>query len=182
MSLWFSPNGTIPTLPDFWYFTNARSKDDFALLREDYAVITRREFSTKTGGRFDALDVTDDVRAIVEETGVSAGVALIFSPHTTCCIEVGERDSILAALTELEAKLAPEDGYYAHDDFEVRTENLVENEPANAPAHVLHAFAGSPSVKLPVKNGELDLNGARILFVELDGSRPRRYLVQVQGG
>lgn len=141
------------------------------------------EFETKTGGRLDALDVTDDVARVVGISGIQAGTALVFSPHTTCSVLLAtpSRATVDAIARSMDA-LAPEDGYYAHDDLEIRTENLVEDEPANAPAHIFHAVAGRASECVPISDGQLTLgDGQRILFVELDSSRKRRYLVQVVG-
>jgi thiamine phosphate synthase YjbQ (UPF0047 family) len=86
------------------------------------------------------------------------------------------------ALEETMSRLAPDDGYYAHDDLEIRTENLVDDEPANAPAHIFQVLAGKASECIPVVNGSLLLGGEqRVLFVELDSSRERRYCIQVLG-
>ena len=146
-------------------------------------VVFLEEFETKTGGRLDALDVTDDVARVVGNSGIKAGTALVFSPHTTCSVLLAKpsRETVDAIARSMNA-LAPADGYYAHDDLEIRTENLVEDEPANAPAHIFHAVAGRASECVPISEGQLALgNGQRILFVELDSSRKRRYLVQVVG-
>ncbi|HET7482071.1 MAG TPA: YjbQ family protein [Actinomycetota bacterium] len=146
-------------------------------------MIQTREFEVKTGGRLDALDVTGEVEESLALAGVSHGSVLVFSPHTTCCVLVGgtgaeTAEALEAALSAIEA----EDGYYAHDDLSIRTENLVEDEPANAPAHILHAVAGKASECIPVVAGRLQLGeGQRVLFVELDSSRLRRYLIQVLG-
>ena len=146
-------------------------------------MIVSREFEIKTGGRLDAFDVTAEVEDTVASSGVVHGSVLVFSPHTTCCVVVGpggaETERSLQATLEA---IAAEDGYYAHDDLTIRTENLVEDEPANAPAHILHAVAGKASECIPVVDGKVVLGDAqRILFVELDASRPRRYLIQVLG-
>ena len=88
------------------------------------------------------------------------------------CVVVGPggteiADSLQATLDRIQA----EDGYYAHDDLTIRTENLVEDEPANAPAHILHAVAGKASECIPVVDGKVVLGDAqRVLFVELDAS------------
>lgn len=146
-------------------------------------MIVFEEFETKTGGRFDTLDVTEDVEALIRRAGVTNGSALVFSPHTTCVIMLEEPGpKMRSALERTMESLAPGDGYYAHDDLDVRTENLVEDEPANAPGHIFHVLAGSTSECVPVRDGSLALgNGQRILFVELDGSRKRRYCVQILG-
>ena len=146
-------------------------------------MIYLQEFETKTGGRLDTVDITDEVIQTVEGSGVSEGSVLVFSPHTTCCILIAEPTTEMrSALEDAMALLAPQDAYYAHDDLDIRTENLVEDEPANAPAHVFQVLAGRASECVPVAAGRLGLGARqRILFVELDSSRERRYFVQVLG-
>ena len=141
------------------------------------------EYETKTGGKLDALDVTDDVLGLIERSGVDHGSAIVFSPHTTCCVLVAEPgQAMLDALDRAMTTIAPDDGYYAHDDMMIRTENLTENEPANAPAHIAHVFVGKASECVPISGRTLQLgDGQRILFVELDSSRERRYCIQVVG-
>ncbi|MBA2311531.1 MAG: YjbQ family protein [Actinobacteria bacterium] len=146
-------------------------------------MVVYEEFDAKTGGRLDALDVTAEVLSVVKASGVSNGSVLIFSPHTTCCVVLAERRSDTTSALELAMKtIAPDNGYYAHDDLDIRTENLVDDEPANAPAHIFHVFAGKASECIPIIQGALALGAEqRVLFVELDCSRERRYLVQVVG-
>jgi secondary thiamine-phosphate synthase enzyme len=146
-------------------------------------VIAFEEFETKTGGRLDALDVTDEVAEVVGSSGIVNGTVLIFSPHTTCCVLLATPGKqMLQALERAMHTIAPDDGYYAHDDLDIRTENLMDNEPPNAPAHILHCFLGKASEAIPIESGCLRLGaGQRVLFVELDSSRKRRYCVQVVG-
>jgi secondary thiamine-phosphate synthase enzyme len=141
------------------------------------------EYETKTGGKLDALDVTDDVNALIDRCGINHGSAIVFSPHTTCCVLVAQPGRpMLEALDRAITTIAPDDGYYAHDDMVIRTENLTENEPANAPSHIAHVFVGKASECVPVVKNRLQLgDGQRILFVELDSSRERRYCIQVVG-
>ena|SRR5438093_4327358 len=146
-------------------------------------MILLNEFETKTGGHLDILDVTGDVAATVVESGIQSGTALVFSPHTTCCVLIAASPSKLAIfLEETLHLLAPENGYYAHDDLQIRTENLVEDEPANGHAHIAHVVLGKASECVPIQHGRLVLGASqRIVLVELDSSRPRRYCVQVVG-
>jgi secondary thiamine-phosphate synthase enzyme len=152
-------------------------------VRHNWTVILLEEFETKTGGKLDALDVTDEVEEVVHESGVKHGNVLVFSPHTTCCVLVATPGKGMAeAMARAMETIAPDDGYYAHDDLNIRTENLVEDEPANAPAHIAHVFLGKASECVPVADGHLQLGPQqRVLFVELDCSRTRRYCVQVVG-
>ena len=146
-------------------------------------MITHREFETKTGGRFDAVDITVEVHRLVASSGVQTGTALVFSPHTTCCVLIAsEAEKTAEALAATMEVVAPENGYYAHDDLDVRTENLVADEPANAPSHILHVVLGKASEAIPIVDGRAALaDDQRVFFVELDSSRPRRYLIQVVG-
>jgi len=152
-------------------------------LRDNSGVIVFQEFETKTGGRLDTLDITDEVVQTLAGSGVEEGSVLVFSPHTTCCVLLATpgpetRDALQSTLD----RLAPEDAYYAHDDLTVRTQNLVDDEPANAPAHIFQVLAGKASECIPVAAGELVLGPTqRVLFVELDSSRERRYCIQVLG-
>lgn len=152
-------------------------------MNDNDGVITHDSFETNTGGRFDALDVTADVKEVVGRSGITTGTALVFSPHTTCCVLISsDANDAVGALARAMEALAPEDGYYAHDDLAIRTENLVQDEPANAPAHILHVVLGKASEAIPVAGGDLCLaDDQRVFFVELDSPRPRRYLVQVVG-
>jgi secondary thiamine-phosphate synthase enzyme len=146
-------------------------------------VIVLREYETKTDGRFDLIDVTEDVAELVHSSGINQGTVLVFSPHTTCSVLIGSPGpALVGSLEKAMEEIAPASEYYAHDDLDIRTQNLQENEPANAPSHIFHIVAGRASESIPVEGGKLLLgNGQRVLFVELDCSRLRRYCVQVLG-
>ena len=96
------------------------------------------------------IDVTDDVHAAVERAEVENGMALVYSPHTTCAIVINELESgFIDDFAELLAELAPAEGrYYRHDDLDIRTRGdrgghwrLPERAlaPAGGPALVLVA-------------------------------------------
>lgn len=146
-------------------------------------MIAYEEFETKTGGRLDAVDVTAEVREVVRSSGITNGSVLVFSPHTTCCVLVANGSGqMLEALERSMEALAPEDGYYEHDDFSIRTENLMDDEPENAPAHLVNVFAGKTSEVIPVVNRVPALGEQQhVLFVELCSSRLRHYCIQVLG-
>jgi secondary thiamine-phosphate synthase enzyme len=80
------------------------------------------------------------------------------------------------------AAMVPDDGYYEHDDHELRTENLQEDEFINGHAHCRQLIVGGSSVTVPVVEGEV-LFGQwqRALFIELDQARERRVFIHSQG-
>jgi secondary thiamine-phosphate synthase enzyme len=81
-------------------------------------------------------------------------------------------------------RLVPSETYYAHDDWDRRTENICEEdmELGNGHAHCMSMLLGTAGEAIPVRDGELCLGTwQRVLFLELDRERDRRWLVQVVG-
>jgi secondary thiamine-phosphate synthase enzyme len=142
-----------------------------------------RHFQT-TGG-LHVTDITDEVREIVRESGVVDGICCIYSPHTTCCVRVNEYErGMFEDFGALLRRLIPHETYYAHDDWDRRTENICEEdkEVGNGHAHCMSMILGSAGESVPVGDGELCLGTwQRVLFIELDRSRPRRWLCKVVG-
>ena len=137
-------------------------------------------YRTEAGPSF--RDITEEVRAIVRRSGVGFGQVSIFSQHTTAAIILQEHEPLL--LDDLRDRLitwAPPDAYYRHNDFEIRTVNMHENEPENGHSHVQHMMLGT-SEAIPVLSGDLHIGEYQSIFlVELDESRDRRVSVTVLG-
>lgn len=146
-------------------------------------MIFYKDFSVRTRQRFDIVDITEDVWSVVQASGVLNGTLLVFCPHTTCSVMVSANGpELVTTLRSSMELIAPHDAYYAHDDLDIRTENLVADEPANAPAHIMNAIVGKTSECIPVVGGDLALaDGQRILFVEFDSARARQYSIQITG-
>ena len=73
------------------------------------------------------------------------------------------------------------DDYYAHNDFSIRTVNMMVDESENGHAHCQHLFLGT-SVTIPVHEGVPRLGRWQSCFlVELDHARRREVTVQVLG-
>ncbi len=140
-------------------------------------------FTTTGCGQF--VDVTQDLRDVVTRSGVDNGMALVYSPHTTCAVVINENESgFIRDFQGLMDGLVPQDAGYRHDDLESRTENL-EDDPHDVPngwAHCRQALLGSASQTVPIVDGHLLLGRwQRVFFLELDRSRDRRVLIQVMG-
>jgi len=177
------PSNLPQTLKQSFNHLERASKRLFPAVGQNVLVIAFEEFETKTGGRLDALDITEEVLEVARASGVTRGNVLVFSPHTTCSVMIAQGGvEVVRQLEEAMHKLAPDDLYYQHDDFSIRTENMTEDEPPNAPSHLFHVFVGKTSECIPiVEGGPLLGDDQRVLFVELDSSRPRRYCIQVVG-
>jgi secondary thiamine-phosphate synthase enzyme len=139
----------------------------------------------RTPGGLEITDITEDVREIIRESGVKNGIVCVYSPHTTCSVRVNEFESgFLEDFAALLRRLVPSESYYAHDDWDKRTENICpeDMETGNGHAHCMSMLLGPAGESIPVHKGELCLGQwQRILFLELDRERDRRWLVQVVG-
>ena len=52
--------------------------------------VFQRETQLRTTGGLTVRDITEEVAEAVQESGVSDGIACVYSPHTTCCVRVNE--------------------------------------------------------------------------------------------
>ncbi len=147
--------------------------------------VFQHERSLRTAGGLTVTDITDEVNEAVRESGISDGIACVYSPHTTCCVRVNEfENGFLEDFTGLLRRLIPRESYYAHDDWDRRTENICieDMETGNGHSHCMAMLLGTAGESVPVRDGELALGTwQRVLFIELDRERDRRWLVQVVG-
>lgn len=125
-------------------------------------------FDIGTVERACVVDVTSRVRAEVAASGVSGGICVVGSPHTTVGIIVNEPDSdLFGDLLNLVENAAPRDGWYRHPD--------------NSDSHLKALLLGG-SVVLPVVDGDLDLGiWQAVLLCEFDGPRSRTVRVDLVG-
>jgi len=68
--------------------------------------VFQHEKTLRTAGGLTVTDITDEVQAAVRESGVTEGIACVYSPHTTCCVRVNElEDGFLEDFTGLLRRL-----------------------------------------------------------------------------
>ena len=128
------------------------------------------------------MDVTDWVENIIEETAIEFGTAVVYSTHTTTSVAINEMEPLLLEdVSHILEHFAPREGGYLHNDFEIRTVNMNENESPNGHAHCQQIVLGT-SETIPILGNHLQLGlYQRIFFIELDRPRPRQLMVQVMG-
>ena len=134
--------------------------------------------------RYGYLDLTDDLRRAIKDAGVTDGAAIAFCEHTTAALLINEwEDGAMADLRRHLTEQIPHDGvYYAHDDFEVRTQNMNEDERKNGHAHVKAMMLSATSHAIPVVAGEPAFGRwQRLIFLELDEPKERRITFHVFG-
>jgi secondary thiamine-phosphate synthase enzyme len=128
------------------------------------------------------IDITQQLKDFVAETKVQNGHVVVYSRHTTAAVIINENEPLL--LDDMRRRLeafAPRNDYYKHNDFSIRTVNLLENEPPNGHAHCQHILLGS-SQTIPIVGGKPHLGRWQsVFFLELDSPRPREVLFQVLG-
>jgi secondary thiamine-phosphate synthase enzyme len=154
-----------------------------ALLRhEDKATVTAEAIEIETKGAPEFHDITDDIFAIIQDSGVTYGQATVFSEHTTAAIRINENEPLLLKdMARTLRQIAPPDAYYEHNDFGRRTVNMNIDECANGHSHCQHLFLSS-SETIPVIDGKPALGTyQRVFLIELDHPRMRRVLVTVVG-
>ncbi|MCW6035445.1 secondary thiamine-phosphate synthase enzyme YjbQ [Spirulina subsalsa FACHB-351] len=143
-----------------------------------HIVNTTLDIQTEAGIR--VYDVTSDIKEKLAHSGIHQGHIVVFSQHTTTAIAINENEERLwADLKTYLTKLAPPDGAYLHNDLHLR--DVPPEEPENAHSHLM-AMTLSSSETIPVIDGKLALGQWQsVLFVELDGPRPRKLLLQIMG-
>jgi secondary thiamine-phosphate synthase enzyme len=125
----------------------------------------------RTTRREELVDVTAAVARAVADSGVSAGIAVVSSPHTTAGILVNENadPDVATDLIAGLARIAPERGGWRHAE-------------GNSDAHLKTALVGT-SVMVPIEGGRLLLGTWQaVYFAEFDGPRSRRVDVSVLSG
>ena len=136
------------------------------------------------GERYAYLDLTEELQRAIKDSGVTEGAAVAFCSHTTCALLINEwEDGALADFRARMQSTVPEEIYYAHDDHDLRTQNLQEShERRNGHSHVKAMLLSATSHAVPVSAGEPMLGRwQRLLFVELDDPNERRVIFHVFG-
>ena len=128
------------------------------------------------------MDITEQVCQCVSKSGIVNGIAVVFSKHTTASIRINEKEPLLLEdMKEFLENMSPRDGSYRHNDFDIRTVNMTEDECPNGHAHCQHLFLGT-SESIPVIGSSLQIGQCQSIFlIELDRPREREVLIQILG-
>lgn len=128
------------------------------------------------------IDITDEVAAAVEASGIQDGTVTVFSRHTTAAVKINENEPLLLRdMARFLETSAPREAEYRHNDFVIRTANMTDDECPNGHSHCQHLLLGA-SETIPVMGGRLGLGRWQSIFlVELDRPREREVVVQVLG-
>ncbi|MEE8410566.1 MAG: secondary thiamine-phosphate synthase enzyme YjbQ [Myxococcota bacterium] len=138
--------------------------------------MTVRTFSKRTATRGDAqiVDLTEEVLACVEESGVREGTATVFVPGSTAGLTTIEYEpGVVEDLQGCFDRLVPTDLVYAHERAW---------HDGNGHSHVRAALLG-PSLVLPIADGRPVLGTwQQVVLVDFDNKpRERTWSVTVMG-
>jgi secondary thiamine-phosphate synthase enzyme len=128
-------------------------------------------FNTKKLREF--VNITGEVEALLQESGIQEGLCLVNAMHITASVFINDDESGL------------------HHDFDVWLEKLAPHEPVssyrhntgeiNADAHLKRQIMGR-EVVVAVTGGSLHLGTwEQIFYGEFDGKRRKRVLVKIIG-
>ena len=125
-----------------------------------------------TTQRQEFIRITDEVRAIVQRSGIRDGMALVSAMHITAAVYVNDwEDGLIGDFQEWLEKLAPSGRPYRHH----------QTGEDNADAHLKRTLMGH-QVLLPITDGDLDLGPwEQVFYAEFDGRRRKRVIVKVMG-
>jgi thiamine phosphate synthase YjbQ (UPF0047 family) len=162
------------------------------------AVVTHHEFFEAQSDLLPTFhDVTERVKEIVSRSGITGGIAVVYSQHTTCSVIIQEESHdttyhgtkyLLQDLLDVLGALIPQcrkEGQYLHpgpEHIRYAVEDLGElpSWSLNTDAHLRSCLMGR-SETIPVIQGELELGEfGHIYFVDFDSVRARKRVVRVQ--
>jgi len=134
-------------------------------------VVVSERIQLRTEGNGQVLDITSEVRHLVQRCGVQAGIVTLFTPSSTSALTTIEYESgAIYDLQQIFDRIVPADADYRH--------NLRWGD-GNGHAHVRHALLGA-SLTIPFSDRQLTLGTwQQIVFVDFD-NRPRSRSIVVQ--
>jgi len=116
--------------------------------------------------KFEIINITEDIKRIVEESQIEEGLVNISTKHTTSAIIINEDESgLLYDYEELLREVIP-DKSYRHD--------LIDN---NAKSHLMGLLQNSNQT-LPIIGTNISLGmWQSVFFVDFDGPRGNREVI-----
>lgn len=124
--------------------------------------------TVRTNGRTEFLDLTRQIQAALQESGVREGLCHLFVPHTTAALTINENadPSVKADILMVLNRIISDHEPYRHLE-------------GNSPAHIKASLIG-PQLTLLVSGGRLILGTWQgIYFCEFDGPRTRRLHLKI---
>ena len=130
-----------------------------------------KKIKVESRARTDMIEITEEVKNLVKESGIKSGICLLFVPHTTGAVTITEYQDphvMLDILTTMN-NLVPFENDYKHEE-------------GNSAAHIKSSLFNF-SLEMIIDEGELVIGGYQgIYFCEFDGPRNRQVFVKMMEG
>ena len=120
------------------------------------------KFTVSTLRPMELIDITQQLAAVLAETGVSQGVCHLYNPHTTAGLTINEGadPTVIEDIIEGFREMVPINHSFKHLE-------------GNSASHIMASIMGS-SVTVFIENGRVSLGTwQKIFFCEFDGPRTR---------
>ncbi|MDH5563517.1 MAG: secondary thiamine-phosphate synthase enzyme YjbQ [Nitrospirota bacterium] len=127
----------------------------------------RETILIKSTRREELIDITESVRAILEQSSIQNGIMHVYAQGATAALMVQENwdESVQLDVVNLLRKLIPP-GVWLHDA-----------QDGNGDSHLKAGLVG-PSETIPIIDGQLGLSRwQNIFFCEFDGPRTERRVI-----
>ena len=134
--------------------------------------ILREELWFETKTRRAYINITSQVEAAVEKSGIEEGMVLVNAMHITASVYINDDEAgLLKDYDQFLERLAPQEAAYRHND----------TGEDNGDAHIKRQLMGR-EVVVAITGGRLDFGPwEQIFYGEFDGRRRKRVLVKVIG-
>jgi len=127
-----------------------------------------KKLNIRTGKKNEIIDLTDDIKRLVDSSGIKSGICMVFCPHTTAGLTINEvyDPSVKTDLLFSLEKMSPVYKEFRHAE-------------GNSDAHVKSSIIGC-SLNLVINDEKLVLGQWQgLFFVEFDGPRNREVFVKL---
>ena len=127
----------------------------------------RDSITIATHQRETLVDITDQVRSIVDASGVTDGILSVYAQGATAAIMIQENwdESVQTDVVNFLRQIIP-NGVWLHDQ-----------QDGNGDSHLKAGLVG-PSETIPIIDGKLGLSTWQNIFLcEFDGPRSERHIV-----
>ena len=139
--------------------------------------VSSKTITVKTTERTQLINLSDELRAFVQDSGIKDGYVHITSLHTTAGLYVNEwQEALLADVKTMIESMVPQETYYKHNDPE-----FSDCDRFNADSHLKYVVLGR-NLSIPVSKGKLVLGQWQsVIFAEFDGANERKVFMQAFG-
>ncbi len=127
-----------------------------------------------TKGSIDIIDITDELKKLLNRAKISDGILTVFVPGATGAVATIENEEGLIKDTkQMFLELVKENKNYYHD---------LSHAVGNATSHLRATLIG-PSLTIPITDGELTLGvWQQVVFIDFDTRpRDRKLVVKIVG-